>query len=89
MSRRAAPSAAIWTRFRPPLREDAPLAFQRLPLVARAGPSVRRLYWYEDGLLVASGPPGDPLFVAPRRGDHRLVVTDDLGQSDSVTYSVE
>jgi hypothetical protein len=28
-------------------------------------------------------------FLAPARGEHRLVVTDDLGRSDGVTYKVE
>jgi penicillin-binding protein 1C len=71
------------------LRRDAPLADQRIPVVAQAGFGARRLYWYQDGLLVAETSPGEPLYLAPSRGLHRLVVTDDLGRSDGVTYRVE
>ena len=71
------------------LRRDAPLADQRIPLVARAAAGARRLFWYQDGLLVAEAAPGAPLFLASSRGLHRLVVTDDLGRSDGVSYRVE
>lgn len=71
------------------LRRHAPARDQRIPLIARAGSYTRRLYWYDDGVLVASGPPGERLFLTPRPGDHRLVVVDDTGRSDSVRYRVE
>ena len=71
------------------LRADAPLAFQKIPLTARAAADTRRLFWYQDGVLVASGAPAERLFLEPRRGRHRLVVTDDLGRSDALTYAVE
>lgn len=71
------------------LRRDAPPEHQRIPLVARSGPGVSRLYWYQDGLLVATTAPGEQRFLDPRPGEHRLVVTDDLGRSDGATYRVE
>jgi penicillin-binding protein 1C len=71
------------------LRREAPVRFQQIPLLARAGPHSRTLYWYEDGVLVASGPPGGRLFLPPRAGSHRLVLVDDTGRSDSVLFRVE
>ena len=71
------------------LRRDAPREHQRIALVAQAGLEVGRLYWYRDGLLVASGRPGERLFLDPRPGTHRLVVTDDQGRTDGLSYSVE
>lgn len=71
------------------VRRDAPPEHQRIPLVARAAPDARRLYWYQDGLLVASNGPQEQIFLPSRPGLHRLVVSDDLGRSDGVTYRVE
>ncbi len=71
------------------LRGDAPRAYQRVELRARASPGTARLYWYRDGLLHDSAPPGDPLFLELAQGRHRLVVVDDAGRSDSVEYRVE
>ena len=71
------------------LRRDAPLDFQRIALVARTGADARRLYWYQDGLLVGTAAVGEPLFLAPTRGRHRLAVTDDQGRTDGVSYEVE
>ncbi len=56
---------------------------------ARVSPGTERLYWYEDGLLTATGAPGDPLFLALEPGEHRVVVTDDAGRSDGITFRVE
>ncbi len=71
------------------LRRDAPREHQRIPLIAHAGLDVSRLYWYRDGVLVASGPPGERLFLEPSVGVHHLVVTDDRGRSDRAGYRVE
>ncbi len=71
------------------LRHDAPEDFQRIPLIARAGAGTGRLWWYLDGTLAASGSPGSRLFLPPGRGTHRLVVVDDAGRSDGVTYTIE
>jgi penicillin-binding protein 1C len=71
------------------LRRDAPAEHQRIPLTARTDPATRRLYWYQDGVLVAATAPGEPRFLEAVPGEHRLVATDDLGRTDGVTYRVE
>ncbi len=71
------------------LRRDAPAAYQRIPLIAHAAQDAARLYWFRDGVLVASGSPGERLFLDPVPGRHRLVVTDDRGRSDGLGYRVE
>ncbi|HEY0511911.1 MAG TPA: penicillin-binding protein 1C, partial [Thermoanaerobaculia bacterium] len=72
------------------LRRDSPVEYQKISLVAQVAPGVRRLYWYQDGALVAmTEAAAMGRFLAPVRGEHRLVVTDDLGRSDGVTYRVE
>lgn len=73
------------------LRKGVPADFQRIPLVAQTAPGVSRLYWYQDGALVATTAPadGESRFLDPVRGAHRLVVTDDMGRSDGITYRVE
>jgi len=71
------------------LRRDALPENQRIPLVARAGAGVSRLFWYQDGRLVATTAPQESRFLPSLPGEHRLVVTDDLGRSGGVTYRVE
>ncbi|MFL6193812.1 MAG: penicillin-binding protein 1C [Thermoanaerobaculia bacterium] len=73
------------------LRRDSPVEYQRIALVAQVSPGVQHLYWYQDGLLVATTEAGamGNRFLDPIRGEHRLVVTDDSGRSDGVTYKVE
>ncbi len=73
------------------LRRDSPAEFQKIALVAQVSPGVRHLYWYQDGALVATteAATARERFLAPVPGEHRLVVTDDLGRSDGVTYKVE
>ena len=73
------------------LRRDSPAEYQKIALVAQVSPGVRHLYWYQDGALVATTEAAAAAgrFLAPERGEHRLVVTDDLGRSDGVTYKVE
>lgn len=71
------------------LRRGIPLSHQRIALVARVGSGARHLWWYEDGLLVGAGAPGERLFVEPSPGRHRLVVTDDLGRSAGTSFLVE
>jgi len=70
------------------LRRDAPAEFQEILLSAQTADAAR-LYWFEDGTLVASGEPSRRMFLEPRRGSHQLVVVDDSGRSDTVTYRVE
>lgn len=70
------------------LRNDAPLDFQEILLSAQTSDAAK-LYWFEDGTLVASGEAGRRMFHKPTRGTHTLVVVDDSGRSDSVKYRVE
>ena len=68
----------------------APAAYQQIPLVAHLGTSAERLYWYQDGVLIATAAPDTKLFLPPQAGTHRLVVVvDNAGRSDSITYRVE
>ncbi len=73
------------------LRRDSPVEYQKIALVAQVSSGVRHLYWYQDGSLVATTEAATAAgrFLPPVRGEHRLVVTDDLGRSDGVTYRVE
>jgi penicillin-binding protein 1C len=70
------------------LRRDAPLEFQEILLAAQTS-NAAKLYWFEDGLLVASGDASRRMFLKPKHGSHQLVVVDDSGRSDAVTYRVE
>lgn len=70
-------------------RGGAPASHQGIPLTARAGQGIQRLYWYQDGVLVAAGDPDERLFVSPTPSEHEMVVVDDTGQSSSVRYRVE
>ncbi len=70
------------------LRRDAPVEFQEILLSAQTSDAAT-LYWFEDGVLVASGDASRRMFRRPQRGLHQLVVVDDGGRSDSVTYRVE
>jgi len=80
-------SPAAATPYR--LRRDTPPEYQRIPLVAHTSAEASRLFWYQDGTLVASTAPGENHFLPSLQGEHRLVVTDDLGRSDGITYRVE
>ena len=80
-------SPAAATPYR--LRRDTPPEYQRIPLIAHASAEASRLFWYQDGMLVASTSPGENHFLPSHPGEHRLVVTDDLGRSDGVVYKVE
>jgi len=70
------------------VRRSTPLEHQKIPLLARAAGGAARFYWYQDGLLVASGRPESGLFLAPEVGTHRLVVVDSQGRMDAITYEV-
>jgi penicillin-binding protein 1C len=70
------------------LRRDAPLEFQEILLSAQTSDAAQ-LYWFEDGVLVASGDASRKMFVKPSRGTHQLVVVDDAGRSDSIRYRVD
>ena len=69
------------------LRRGTPRAHQSIALTALAQPG--RLYWYQDGLLMASGEADETIFLDPSTGRHELVVVDHSGRSDRVVYEVE
>jgi penicillin-binding protein 1C len=71
------------------LRASAPKSFQSIRLEAWAPAGTKTLYWLQDGRLIAHGPPDAALFVPPAPGEHRLVVQDQDGRLDAVTYAVE
>ena len=72
------------------VRREAPPEYQRIPLVARAGPGRATALLVPGRPLVATRLTGRASASSlPCRGAHRLVVTDDLGRSDGVTYRVE
>ena len=75
------------------LRSGSPAEYQKVALIARSSPhpvsSTDRLFWYQDGALVASVDAGEEHFLPLERGDHRLVVVDGAGRSDTVSYRVE
>jgi penicillin-binding protein 1C len=68
---------------------STPIDYQKVQLIARTSPEVERLYWYQNGKLVASASPDTRLFIPLEAGTHRLVVVDSSGRSDSITYRVE
>jgi penicillin-binding protein 1C len=70
------------------LRRDAPLEFQEILLSAQTSDAAK-LFWFEDGVLVASGEASKRMFFKPKQGTHQLVVVDDVGRSDSVKIRVE
>jgi len=71
------------------IRRDAPLQYQEIRLAAESGSDVASLYWYQDGVLIATQRPERSVFVRPTAGLHRIAVVDDLGRAHSVTYEVK
>lgn len=71
------------------LRPGAPEAYQRVALAADAAAFTGMFYWFLDGELAARGAPGEKLFMKLTPGPHRMVVVDDLGRMDAVTFNVE
>jgi len=67
-------------------RASAPERFQRVPLIARGS---GRLWWYQDGVLVANASPEEQRFLPLETGTHKLVVVDEAGRVDRVEYVVE
>ena len=71
------------------IRRDAPLQYQEIRLSAESGSDVASLYWYQDGVLIATQRPERSVFVRPVAGLHRIAVVDDMGRAHSVTYEVK
>ena len=53
------------------MRREAPVEYQRIALVAQASPGARRLYWYQDGTLVATTEAAAARGPVPRPGPRR------------------
>ncbi|MSQ47061.1 MAG: penicillin-binding protein 1C [Deltaproteobacteria bacterium] len=70
-------------------RRDAPAADQKIPLRTQVGTTSTRLYWYQDGKLVATGTPATTLLLPLQVGAHRLTVVDNTGRVGSTVYRVE
>lgn len=71
------------------LRPGSPDQFQRVGLAAQSGQDAGELHWFQDGILVTSKEGGESLFLELTPGQHRLMVVDSRGRSDSVRYMVE
>jgi penicillin-binding protein 1C len=70
------------------IRRDAPLQYQEIRLAAESGSDVSSLYWYQDGILIATQRPERSVFVRLAVGLHHIAVVDDMGRAHSVTYEV-
>jgi len=70
------------------LRRDAPAELQEILLTADTSDAAQ-LFWFEDGVLIASGDASKKMFLRPARGAHQLVVVDDSGRSDAMRFRVE
>jgi len=71
------------------LRPGSPDQFQRVGIAAQAGQDAGELHWFQDGVLVASKEAGESHFLELTPGQHRLMVVDSRGRSDSIRYMVE
>jgi penicillin-binding protein 1C len=71
------------------LRPGSPDQFQRVGVTAQAGQDAGELHWFQDGVLVASKEVGESHFLELTPGQHRLMVVDSRGRSDSIRYMVE
>ena len=54
----------------------------------RATSPAKRLYWFVDGMLLASVDPSEQVFWSPGRGTHTVVCSDDSGRSSRVAIDV-
>jgi penicillin-binding protein 1C len=71
------------------LRPGSPEAYQRVSLAAQAATDAGELHWFQDGLLVRDKGQGEGMFLDLSPGEHRIMVVDSRGRSDSVKFSVE
>jgi penicillin-binding protein 1C len=70
------------------LREGVAAQFQKICLEAAAANDVHKLYWFVDGKLLGTVPPGGKLFFLPVAGLHQLVCQDDQGRSAELRLEV-
>lgn len=71
------------------LRSGVPLEDQQIRLEASVSSGIRTLYWFVDGVLLASSHPTDPVFYLPEPGHHEVVCMDDEGRSSRIRLIVE
>jgi penicillin-binding protein 1C len=71
------------------LRPGSPEQFQRVGLAAQAGADAGELHWFQDGILIPARQQGEGFFLDLSPGEHRLMVVDSQGRSDSVRFTVE
>lgn len=70
------------------IRGDVPVKYQKVALDATAEDATV-LYWFIDGELVGSGPPGQKVFYVPSPGRHVVVCQDDRGRSTKIEFTVQ
>ncbi len=71
------------------LRQGVPTDHQQIALLASAESGSGVLHWFVDDALLWSGPPGIPVLLDPKPGQHRLVAVDQEGRSAAVRISIE
>ncbi len=71
------------------LRPEAPQEYQKIALKADAGSDSGELYWYLDGRLIACGKYDEKLFAKIGTGKHRMAVSDSLGRTAAIIFTVK
>ncbi len=70
------------------VRQGVPLEYQKIFLDVSVENSVNRVFWFLNGELVWSGPPGEKTFMYPEKGEHLLVCQDDHGRSTAMSLVI-
>ncbi len=70
------------------LRRGIPLEDQAIVLEVSASAGTRQVWWFVDGILLESSGPGEPVFLLPTEGRHRVSVVDDAGRSGNRSIKV-
>lgn len=70
------------------LRRGVPLVDQAIVLEASFATSIRRVWWFADGVLLKEAGPGERVFYLPAAGRHEFTVVDDAGRAGAVVVLV-
>lgn len=70
------------------LRKGVAPEHQKIALMAEAASSVKNLYWFIDGELIATSNPGETAFYTPKPGTHELACQDELGRIAKISLVV-
>lgn len=62
------------------LRRGVAATRQQVRFRAAVDGSVRRVFWFVDGVLLHDGRPSDSIFWPPEEGRHEIVLLDDVGR---------